>query len=177
MLLIIVTILWGLTFVAQKTGMETLGPLSFTAARYLIGSIGIFPIALIECKKNTIIPLLKKDVRLLTKATAMGCFMFCGISLQQSALQYTNIANAAFLTALYVPAVPFLTWFLFRYPIKSKIWIALLISLIGSWMLSGSGTIMSQFGDILAIASVLFWAGHIILISNVTKKINMPMRL
>lgn len=177
MLLILVTILWGLTFVAQKTGMETLGPLSFTAARYLIGSIGIFPIALIECKKNTIIPLLKKDARLLTKATAMGCFMFCGISLQQSALQYTNIANAAFLTALYVPAVPFLTWFLFRYPIKSKIWIALLISLIGSWMLSGSGTIVSQFGDILAIASVLFWAGHIILISNVTKKINMPFQL
>ena len=52
LLLLLVTILWGFTFVAQKTGMETLGPMSFTAARYLIGSIGILPIALFELKKN-----------------------------------------------------------------------------------------------------------------------------
>ena len=177
LLLILVTILWGLTFVAQKTGMETLGPMSFTSARYLVGSIAILPITLIELRQNTIIPVLRTDMSLLAKATAMGCFMFCGISLQQTALQYTNIANAAFITALYVPAVPFLTWLLYKYKIKIKIWVALVISITGSWMLSGSGTIVSQFGDFLALASVLFWAGHIILISNVTKEINMPFQL
>ena len=52
LLLVLVTILWGFTFVAQKTGMETIGPMSFTAARYLIGSIGILPIALLELRKN-----------------------------------------------------------------------------------------------------------------------------
>ena len=177
LLLILVTILWGLTFVAQTTGMETLGPMSFTSARYLIGSVGIFPIAVFEFRKNPIVPLLKTDMSLLAKAIAMGCLMFFGISLKQTALQYTNIANAAFLTALYVPAVPFLTWLLYRHQIKGKIWFALIISITGSWMLSGSGTIVSQFGDFLAIASVLFWAGHIILISNVTKNINMPFQL
>ncbi len=177
LLLILVTILWGLTFVAQKTGMETLGPMSFTSARYLIGSIAILPIALIELRQLSIIPVLRTDMSLLAKASAMGCFMFCGISLQQTSLQYTNIANAAFLTALYVPAVPFLTWLLYKYKIKIKIWFALLISITGSWMLSGSGTIVSQFGDFLALASVLFWASHIILISNVAKEINMPFQL
>ena len=103
--------------------------------------------------------------------------MFCGISLQQIALQFTNIANAAFLTALYVPAVPLISWLLHRHPIKGKIWLALIISLFGSWMLSGSGTILSQLGDLLIIISVFFWAGHIILIANVTRNINMPFQL
>ncbi len=177
LLLILVTILWGFTFVAQKTGMETLGPMSFTAARYLIGSVGIIPIALFELKKNNIIPLLRTDKIFFLKASGLGCFMFCGISLQQIALQYTNIANAAFLTALYVPAVPLLSWVLYRHPVKSKIWLALAISLLGSWMLSGSGTIISQLGDLLVITSVFFWAGHIIMIANMTKNINMPFQL
>ena len=173
----LVTIIWGFTFVAQKTGMETLGPMSFTAARYLIGSIGIIPIALFELQKNNIIPILQTDKIFFLKATGLGFFMFCGISLQQIALQYTNIANAAFLTALYVPAVPLVSWLLYRHPIKSKIWIALTISLFGSWLLSGSGTILSQLGDLLIIISVFFWAGHIILIANLTKNINMPFQL
>ena len=177
LLLLLVTILWGFTFVAQKTGMETLGPMSFTAARYLLGSIGILPIALFELKKNTIFPLLKLDNMLFLKTSGLGVFMFCGISLQQIALQFTNIANAAFLTALYVPAVPLISWLLHRHPIKRKIWLALIISLCGSWMLSGSGTILSQLGDLLIIISVFFWAGHIILIANVTRNINMPFQL
>ena len=177
LLLLLVTILWGFTFVAQKTGMETLGPMSFTAARYLIGSIVILPITLFELKKNSIFPLLKLDNMLFLKASGLGVFMFCGISLQQIALQFTNIANAAFLTALYVPAVPLISWLLHRHPIKGKIWLALIISLFGSWMLSGSGTILSQLGDLLIIISVFFWAGHIILIANVTRNINIPFQL
>ncbi len=177
LLLVLVTILWGFTFVAQKTGMETIGPMSFTAARYLIGSIGILPIALLELRKNSIIIMLQSDRLIRLKVFGLGFFMFCGISLQQIALQYTNIANAAFLTALYVPAVPFITWLLFRKSIRSKIWLALVISLFGSWMLSGSGTVLSQWGDLLIIVSVFFWAGHIILISSVTKKVNMPFQL
>ena len=151
--------------------------MSFTAARYLIGSIGILPIALFELKKNSIFPLLKLDYMLFLKASGLGVFMFCGISLQQIALQFTNIANAAFLTAIYVPAVPLISWLLHRHPIKGKIWLALIISLFGSWMLSGSGTILSQLGDLLIIISVFFWAGHIILIANVTRNINMPFQL
>ena len=177
LLLLVVTILWGFTFVAQKTGMETLGPMSFSAARYLIGSIGIVPIAFFEFRKNSIVIMLRRDRLLALKAFGLGCFMFCGISLQQIALQYTNIANAAFLTALYVPAVPFISWALSSNPIKGKIWLALIISLFGSWMLSGSGTVLSQWGDLLVVISVFFWAGHIILISNITQKINMPFQL
>jgi drug/metabolite transporter (DMT)-like permease len=177
LLLIIVTILWGFTFVAQKTGMETLGPMSFTAARYLVGSIGILPIAFLELRKNSIVKLLQVEKLLMVKAIGLGFFMFCGISLQQIALQYTNIANAAFLTALYVPAVPFISWMILHRPIKTKIWMALIVSLFGSWMLSGSGTVLSKWGDVLAIIGAFFWAGHIILISHVSKYINAPFQL
>ena len=59
LLLLVVTILWGFTFVAQKTGMETLGPMSFSAARYLIGSIGIVPIAFFEFRNKSIVIMLR----------------------------------------------------------------------------------------------------------------------
>ena len=177
LLLIIVALLWGFTFVAQKTGMETLGPMSFTAARYLVGSVGILPIAFLELRKISVISLIQNDRSLALKAFALGLFMFCGISLQQIALQFTNIANAAFLTALYVPAVPFLTWIIVRTPVKTKIWLALIVSLLGSWMLSGSGTVLSKWGDILAIIGAFFWAGHIILIGHVSRYVNAPFQL
>ena len=78
---------------SKKTGMETLGPMSFSAARYLIGSIGIVPIAFFEFRKNSIVIMLRGDRLLALKAFGLGCFMFCGISLQQIALQYTKDAR------------------------------------------------------------------------------------
>ena len=50
------------------------------------------------------------------QAIGLGVMMFGGISLQQTALQYTLVANAAFLTTLYVPAVPLLIWLIYRAP-------------------------------------------------------------
>ena len=47
------TFIWGTTFIAQTTGMDMIGPLTFNGARFFIGFLSIIPFALIfEKKKN-----------------------------------------------------------------------------------------------------------------------------
>ncbi len=177
LLMLAAALIWGTTFVAQTTGMDTIGPLSFTSARYAIGALAILPLAVSEARAVSLFAALKKDRKLALQASGLGIMMFGGIALQQTALLYTNVANAAFLTALYVPAVPFFIWVLTRDAPSMRIWLALGLSVSGSWLLSGSRDVLSQWGDFLVVTGALFWAGHIVLIAVVTKKIAAPFQL
>ena len=103
--------------------------------------------------------------------------MFGGIGLQQTALLYTNVANAAFLTALYVPLVPLIAAFFLGRNVPTNIWPAVLLSMTGSYLLSGTSSLDAQFGDLLIIAGAFFWAGHILLIQHVLEKVSAPFQL
>ena len=172
--MLISAFIWGTTFVAQTTGMETIGPMTFTSIRYLIGTLTVLPFALFEMKKKNISLFIIKKQKLSFMIIGLGILMFGGISLQQIALQNTKVANAAFLTALYVPLVPVILWFLKNEKIKSNIWIAILFSIYGSWLLSGSSDYETKIADLLVIIGSFFWAGHIILIGIVITIFNAP---
>lgn len=176
-LMLITAVIWGTTFIAQSTGMDTLGPLSFTGARYLIGMIVMLPLALWEAKRTNLYREAQQNPKLWRGALLLGVLMFGGIALQQTALLYTKIANAAFLTALYVPAVPLLTWLLTRERIGLPIWLAVVLSLAGSYLLSGQASFTAQLGDILTAIGALFWAAHIIAIGFVTRMVIAPLQL
>ena len=172
--MLIAAFIWGTTFVAQTTGMDTIGPFSFNTARYIIGAIVLLPLALIERRRLDLQVHLQTDIRLRYQTLGLGVMMFGGIALQQTALLYTQVANAAFLTALYVPAVPIFLLIFLRQPVASRIWLALILSLCGSWLLSGTTDLLSQWGDFLVATGALFWAGHIILIGIVMTKLKTP---
>ena len=172
--MLISAFIWGTTFVAQTTGMETIGPMTFTSIRYLIGTLTVLPFALFEMKKKNISLFIIKNQKLSFMIIGLGILMFGGISLQQIALQNTKVANAAFLTALYVPLVPVILWFLKNEKIKSNIWIAILFSIYGSWLLSGSSDYETKIADLLVIIGSFFWAGHIILIGIIIRIFNAP---
>jgi len=176
-LMCITAIVWGATFIAQKTGMETIGPMGFTFARYLIGAGVILPFALYEAKQVNLLSALKKDPKLNYAAVGLGLMMSGGIGLQQTALLYTNVANAAFLTALYVPLVPLIAAFWLRQHVPLNIWPAVLLSMAGSYLLSGTSSLDAQFGDLLIIGGAFFWASHILLIQHALEKIAAPFQL
>ena len=176
-LMLIAALIWGTTFIAQTTGMDTIGPLSFTGARYVIGMLVMAPLALWESRRCALWQEAKANTRLMKGALLLGVLMFGGIALQQTALLYTKVANAAFLTALYVPAVPLMTWLLTRQPIGLPIWVAVMLSLSGSYLLSGGAGFEAQFADILVAIGALFWAAHIIAIGFVTRLIDAPLQL
>ena len=151
--------------------------MGFTFGRYVIGALVLLPLAIHETGKTNLLQAIRKDKRLCVGALCLGVFMFGGIGLQQTALLYTNVANAAFLTAFYVPLVPLIAALFLRRHIPLNIWPAVIVSLVGSYLLSGTSNLTAQFGDLLIIGGAFFWAGHILLIQWVMNQINAPFQL
>ena len=171
--LIVAALIWGTAFVAQTTGMEHIGPLTFTNLRFLIGGLIVLPLAIKE------IPNFKKSLnkRLIIIILLTGLSLLMGTYLQQYALQYTKIGNAAFLTILYVPFVPIISRFILKKRIHWSIWVSVSICLVGSYYLTVGNSFEAQFADFLVVVCAIFFALHCILIDEYFEIVNAPFTL
>jgi drug/metabolite transporter (DMT)-like permease len=172
-LLILTTMLWGFAFVAQKTAMDSLGPLTFSAARYLLGTICIIPLALWEYRRNkrTVSP---RDWGLIA---VIAISFFFGVWLQQAGLTMTTVTNAGFLTSIYVLFVPVLALVaLLRRP-HPVVWLGMPLALLGVYFLNGARFDSFNLGDLLIIASALAWAVQILLIGIVSQRTGLPVTI
>ena len=167
-------LIWGTAFVAQTTGMEFVGPLTFTNIRFIIGGLLVLPFALKEVSRfNNLI----KKKRLIIIILLTGFCLLIGSYLQQYALQYTKIGNAAFLTILYVPFVPIISRFFLKKSIHWSIWVSVSICLIGSYYLTIENSFEAQFADFLVIICAVFFALHCILIDEYFEIVDAPFSL
>lgn len=171
--LIVAALIWGTAFVAQTTGMEHIGPLTFTNLRFLIGGLIVLPLAVKE------IPNFKKSLnkKLIIIILLTGLSLLMGTYLQQYALQYTKIGNAAFLTILYVPFVPIISRFILKKRIHWSIWVSVSICLVGSYYLTVGNSFEAQFADFLVVVCAIFFALHCILIDEYFEIVNAPFTL
>ena len=167
-------LIWGTAFVAQTTGMEFVGPLTFTNIRFIIGGLLVLPFALKETSRFS--NLVKKK-RLIIIILLTGFCLLMGSYLQQYALQYTKIGNAAFLTILYVPFVPIISRFFLKKSIHWSIWVSVSICLIGSYYLTIENSFEAQFADFLVIICAVFFALHCILIDEYFEIVDAPFSL
>ncbi len=171
MLMTLAALIWGTTFVVQRTSMEAMGPFTFTGIRFLLGGLLLLPLAwpqrhrLIAADRGRDLPLL----------LLVGLALFAGSALQQIGLIYTTASNAGFLTILYVPLVPVLGFLAFRTLPHPLIWPAGLGSVIGAWLLSGAGTVEINPGDFWVLGSSFFWAIHVLSIGMAASRINAPL--
>ena len=169
------TFIWGTTFIAQDTGMDKIGPLTFNATRFFVGFLSIMPFALLIEKKK-ISKEINSNKKLFFKLLFwIGLFLFLGTFLQQAALLYTDVANAAFFTIFYVPMVPIILFFIYSKSIHWSIWPSVLFCLFGVYLLSDFSDATIRLGDGLVILCALFWALHIIFIGNFIKSFNLPL--
>ena len=140
-LLILTTLLWGMAFVAQKTAMEALGPLTFTAVRYLLGSLAILPLVLWELRRNRI-AVTRRDGWIVA---LVAVTFFLGAWLQQWGLTLTTVTNAGFITSLYVLFVPFFALaFLAQRP-HPVIWIGMPMAIVGVISSTARGSTASRW--------------------------------
>ena len=105
----------------------------------------------------------------------IGLFLFLGTFLQQAALLYTDVANAAFFTIFYVPMVPIILFFIYSKSIHWSIWPSVIFCVFGVYLLSDFSDATIRLGDGLVILCALFWALHIIFIGNFAKSFNLPL--
>lgn len=172
---LVTTFIWGTAFIAQDTGMDNIGPLTFNSARFLTGFVFMLPIALIIEKKK-IVKEIKSNTKIFLKLWFyMGMVLFFGTYLQQASLLFTNIANAAFFTVFYVPIVPILLFFIYSKKVHSSIWLSIGLCIFGVYLLSDFSNSTIMLGDALVILCAVFWALHIIFTGEFVKHFDIPL--
>ena len=181
-LLFLAALIWGVSFVFQKTGMDYVGPMTFGLMRFGIGSIATLPFIFIYdsyCKSKGIDVMRFTDRTMLKAGLLTGLANFGLSSLQQIGLVYTTAGKAGFISAMYVALVPILMLFL-RRKIRRLTWFCIAFALVGLYLLCMTGSagefLHLQLGDGLVLGSSVFSATEIILIDHYADKVN-PMKL
>ena len=171
---LITTFIWGTAFIAQDTGMDNIGPLTFNSSRFFVGFLTILPLAIL-IEKNKIKKEIKNNTKLFIKYLIfMGVSLFLGTFLQQAALQYTNIANAAFFTVFYVPFVPIILFIIYKEKVHWSIWPSIALCIVGVYLLTDFSDSKIMLGDALVIFCSIFWALHIIFAGKFMQKFDIP---
>lgn len=170
-MLMLTALIWGTAFVAQSVGMDYLGPCAFTAVRNFIGCVALLPvIGLASRLRSGAQP--EEAAPAPGKKALFGWGAACGLLLggatllQQAGMQTASAGKAGFLTALYIVIVPVLGIFLGRRP-GLKVWMGVVLALVGAYLLSVKGGAGIASGDLLVIASAVVFSLHILVIDSV----------
>ncbi len=165
-LLFLAAIIWGFGFVAQRAGMEYIGPFVFNGIRFILGAVVIFPLVFFFVKKNE----LKKEIfRTLRPSFFSGILLFTASTLQQIAMVKASAGKAAFITGLYVILVPIIGIF-FGHKTRRNLWIGAVLAILGLYFLTDFRNGSIQISDVLLFLCAIFWALHVLYISKISKK-------
>lgn len=159
LLLLVAGSIWGMGFVAQSTAMQAIGPFWFVGLRFVLATLAILPLALLETRRSAS-P--KLDRRNLTGFAFVGVLLFAGMITQQIGLVTTSVTNSGFLTGLYVVMVPLFAVLLFRHLPHPAIWPGAALALGGIGLLSGGRLDTLTEGDWLTILCAAFWAVQVL---------------
>jgi len=174
-LLLFTSIIWGFAFVAQRAGMSYVGPFTFNAVRFALGSMVILPIILRNQKTETVItqksPPRVSFKMIILGGSLAGFLLFSGASLQQVGLVYTTAGKAGFITGLYVVIVPIMGLF-FQQRTNIGTWIGAFFAATGLYFLSVTEQLTISFGDFLELAGAFFWAAHVLTIGWLSPRID-----
>ena len=169
-LLLITTLLWGFAFVAQKTAMAEIGPLTFAAVRYALGTMVMLPLVIWE-RRGPVLALTRRSGG---AVAFLSVVFFLGVWLQQAGLQDTTVTNSGFLTGLYVLFVPLLALVVLRQPPHPIAWICVPLALLGIFALNGGQLQALNRGDLLVVLSAVCWAVQVLILGTIVRWTNQP---
>jgi len=169
-LLLLVAVIWGFAFIAQKAGMQSLGPFGFGGGRFLLSFLVVLPFAMREVRKVI-------DRRALVLCVPLCIAFFGGVILQQLGLQTTSVTNAGFLTGLYVIFTPLLALVFYRKAPGPTVWVACAMACAGTFLLSGGRLDAFVAGDWLIMASAICFAVQIMLLGYLVQRTGRPLFL
>lgn len=178
--LFLVAAIWGLSFVAQKSGMDYLGPFGFNFARSILGGLSLIPVIFIAklIQKDTRTPQIKHEQHVeMTKAgLACGFALFTAMSIQQYCMPQATAGRAGFITSLYIIFVPIILSF-FGKKIQKLIIISITLAICGLYLLCcKNATSGFNIYDILLLISAICYAAHIVIVNFLSQK-NNPVKI
>ncbi len=173
-LLLLTATIWGFAFVAQRIGMDYVGPFTFNGIRFALGGLSLLPLIRFmdksAAKRGVERPKPTRKMFLLGGILA-GTAIFAGASLQQVGLVYTTAGKAGFITGLYVVIVPLMGLFWRQRP-GAGTWVGAILAASGLYLLSVTESFTIAKGDFLELIGAFFWAGHVLIIGWLSPKID-----
>ncbi len=171
LLLLLVALVWGAAFVAQKDSYASIGPYTFVAARFFISLVLVLPLAIKEYRRT--FP--RKKFFDNTGDIYLLCGAFCaGVLFQQTGIGSTSVTNAGFLTGLYVIFVPVICTLIYKQKLSRWIFPAAFTSIVGIWLLSGGSLDGFSSGDALVFGCAIGFAVQVTLVGRVMSRIKAP---
>jgi drug/metabolite transporter (DMT)-like permease len=161
--LLLVTIFWGTAFAVFRIALEHHVVHYLNAFRLLLGAVLLFPLALWQKERveRAHIPII-----LLT-----GLILFFAAGLQMIGLVTTTAGNAGFITSMYVVIVPFILWLGWGEKPSFLLLVAVVLAIVGGFLLSTGGSLRLMTGDLWVGASSLFWALHVVIVGRFAKRL------
>jgi len=186
-MLLLTSIVWGFAFVAQRVGMEHVGPFAFNGIRFALGSLSLLPLIRIMGRRSRQTVQTGEPAsdasgpgtsaqgryrrRLLVGSLAAGAVLFVAASLQQIGIQYTTAGKAGFLTGLYVVLVP-IAGIAFRHKTGLPTWLGAVLAAAGMYVLSAPDNLgRVNPGDVLVIVGAFFWTAHVLVIDHFSRRL------
>lgn len=173
-LLLLAAVIWGFAFVAQRIGMDYVGPFTYNGVRFALGTFVLLPFLFHAANKSE--PLLKathpaERRRIILGSLMTGLLLFGGVALQQLGLQHTTAGKAGFITGLYVVFVPVIG-LLFGQRSHPAIWFGAMLSLGGLYLLSMTGSFSLEKGDTMVLYCALVFTFHVLFIAWLSPQMN-----
>lgn len=173
LLLFLTAVIWGGGFVAQRLGIQQLGPYTFNGFRFLIGALTLLPVIALRSRRIKSPALFGRST--LSIGVGAGLFLFFGATFQQLGLVYTSAGKAGFITGLYVIIVP-LIGLLWRDQVNLTNWIGAGLAVLGLYFLSVTAGLQIAPGDGFVLLGALFWACHVQFIAKFSTRVD-PIKL
>lgn len=169
-LLLLTAVIWGFAFVAQRSGMEFVGPFTFNAIRFLIGALALVPLMTAMDRRRgaagvAIVPLRGRGI--VIGGALAGLFLFSAATLQQMGIAFTTAGKAGFITSLYVVLVPLLG-LAFGHRPPAAVWAGAVLAAAGLYFLTIEGGFRMAWGDVLVLGGAFLWAGHVLLLGRLS---------
>ena len=176
-LLLLTAGIWGFAFVAQRIGMDYMGPYAFNGIRFALGALALIPLMVWSSRKKLKrsnetqkthperyeSPTPENNKLLILGGILAGILVFFGASFQQVGLIYTTAGNAGFITGLYVVIVPIMGLAIGQRTTTGT-WLGVLLAVAGLYMLSFTETLTISWGDFLVLIGAFFWAAQVLVI-------------
>jgi drug/metabolite transporter (DMT)-like permease len=170
--LLVVAIFWGSAFVAQRVAGQMGSVYLFNGFRYLLAAAVVLPFALrtnwaTGSTRQASIEVAREQYQWMLVA---GFILCLGSALQQLGVVYTTAGNAGFITSLYVVLVPIMLFIIWREKAQWISILAVILAVAGAFFLSTEGSFKVRLGDVIELASALFWTLHVIILGKYAAK-------
>lgn len=168
--LLVCSIIWGTSFVAQSLGGQVTEPLTFNCARNAVATIFLFIVAplfdKLVGKKYTLWGTtdnrLKK--KLFLGGSLSGICLAIAMFMQQWGIMYTSAGKSGFITALYIVLVPILGLLIFKNKVTSYNWLGVIIATVGMYFICITEELSITKGDFITLACPITFAMQILVV-------------